>query len=325
MSEKMIVGVDLGGTNLKAGTVTQQGQVVSRVKVPTHGEDGPDAVIGRIVGAVEQVIDDSGCSKSDVVAVGCGAPGPLNWATGIVYAPPNLPGWKDVPLAQILTDRLGITSFIENDANSAAYGENWVGAGRDVKDLVALTLGTGIGGAIILDNKLWRGIDGTAGEIGHMIIQVDGRPCNCGSRGCLEQYGSATGIVLTAREMIASGRETILTDMADGNLDNLTSKDVYEACRRDDELAAEVFAETGRLLGIGLTTLANLLNPEMIVICGGVIAAGDVLFDPMRRTLRELAFKEPGERAQVVPAQLGAAAGLIGAAGVALQRVESGI
>jgi len=325
MSEKMLIGVDLGGTNLKAGAVTQQGQVISRVEVPTHAEEGPDAVIGRIVGAIEQAIEESGCSKNDVMAVGCGTPGPLNWKTGVVFTPPNLPGWKDVPLAQMLTDRLGITSFIENDANSAAYGENWTGAGREVKDLVALTLGTGIGGAIILDNKLWRGIDGTAGEIGHMIIQVDGRPCNCGSRGCLEQYGSATGIVMTAREMIATGRKTIMTDMAEGDLDHLTSKDVYEACRRGDKLAAEVFAETGRLLGIGLTTLANLLNPEMIVICGGVIAAGDVLFEPMRRTLRELAFKEPGERAQVVPAQLGGDAGLIGAAGVALQRVESGV
>ena len=324
MSEKVLVGVDLGGTNLKAGTVTQEGNVVSRVKAPTHAEDGPEAGIDRIVCSIEQALDESGCSRNDVIAVGCGAPGPLNWTAGIVHTPPNLPGWKDVPLARMLTDRLGITSFIENDANSAGYGENWAGAGREVKDLVALTLGTGIGGAIILDNRLWRGIDGTAGEIGHMIIQVDGRPCNCGSRGCLEQYGSATGIVATAREMVASGRETIITDMAAGNLDNLTSKDVYEAYVRGDRLAAEVFAETGRLLGIGLTTLANLLNPEMFVICGGVTAAGDVLFDPMRQTLRELAFREPGERAQVVPAQLGGDAGLIGAAGVALQRVRSG-
>jgi len=323
MAERMVVGVDLGGTNLVTGAVTQSGEVVSRVKVPTLASEGPDAVIGRIVGAVEGVIEDSGADKGDVMAVGCGVPGPLNWQTGIVFTPPNLPGWTNVPLAPILADRLGITTYIENDANSAGYGESWAGAGRKVDDLIALTLGTGIGGAIILGNKLWRGIDGTAGEIGHMIIQIDGRPCNCGSRGCFEQYGSATGIAITAREMIEAGRDTTLTEMADGDLDRLTSKDVYDAYQAGDKLAGEVLAETGRLLGIGLATLANLLNPEMFVICGGVIAAGDVLFDPIRRTMRELAFKEPGERAQVVPAELGDDAGLIGAAGVALQRVST--
>ncbi len=323
MSEQMVVGVDLGGTNLVAGTVTQRGEVVSRVKMPTQADEGPDAVIGRIATAVEQAIEEGPCRRDDVVAVGCGVPGPLDWRSGVVLTPPNLPGWKDVPAGPILTEKLGITTYIENDANSAGYGENWAGAGRDVQNVVALTLGTGVGGAIILENKLWRGPDGTAGEIGHMIIEIGGRPCNCGARGCLESYGSATGIVVTARQLIESGRATILTEMVDGDLDKLTSKAVYDACERGDELAADVFAETGRYLGTGLASLANLLNPEMFVICGGVIAAGDVLFDPMRRTLRETAFEVPGHRAQVVPAELGDDAGLIGAAGVAFQRITT--
>jgi len=324
MSEKIVVGVDLGGTNLVAGTVSQTGKVISRVKVPTRADEGLDAVIGRIVDSIELVLAEAGCGKDDVLAAGVGAPGPLNWQTGVIFTPPNLPGWKDVPLGPMLAERLGITTFIENDANSAGYGESWAGAGRDVNDLIALTLGTGIGGAIVLGNKLWRGIDGTAAEIGHMIIQADGRPCKCGSRGCFEQYGSATGIVITARELIDSGRETMLGEMVDGDLDKLTAKLVHDAYLRGDALAGEVLTETGRLLGIGLTTLANLLNPEMFVICGGVVAAGDVLFDPMRRTLRELAFKVPGKRARVVPAAFGDDAGMIGAAGIALEHVNEG-
>jgi glucokinase len=322
VSEKVVVGVDLGGTNLTAGVVTEDGRVVSKAKVSTHAEEGPDAVLGRIAEAIEKVIADSGLGRDGVEAAGVGVPGPLDWQSGVVFTPPNLPGWKDVPVAAILTEQLGITTYIENDANSAGYGENWAGAGRSVKDLIALTLGTGIGGAIILNNKLWRGIDGTAGEIGHMIMEIDGRPCNCGSKGCIERYGSATGIVITAREMIATGKKTDLVDMVDGDLDKLTSKTIFDACQNGDELARDVFTKTGRTIGMGLVTLANLLNPEMFVICGGVIDAGDVLFDPMRQTLLDLAFEQPGHRAQVVPAELGDDAGFIGAAGVALQRIR---
>jgi len=321
MKKKIVLGLDLGGTNMVGAALSEEGDLLAKSQITTEASGGLEHVLSRMADCLLGVLERSGCSREDVLAAGVGAPGPLNQKTGVIFTPPNLPGWKDVPLADELHKRLGVPVFIENDANCAAYGENWLGAGRDCKDLICLTLGTGIGGGIILNEELVRGVDGTAAEIGHMIIEMHGRKCNCGSYGCFEQYGSATGLVNRAREAIEGGEKTVLTETVP-DLTKLTARDISEAMERGDAFARRMITETGEILGIGITSLVNLLNPEVVVLCGGLIGAGEALFEPIRDTVKKRAFAVPAARARIVPSVLGGDAGVIGAAGVALSRVR---
>ena len=323
MSE-VIIGVDLGGTNVKTALVSKDKQVLGKDARPTPEESTPEAVMAVMVESVDAVLDSAGLGRDAVVAAGFGAPGPMNWQTGVVYEPPSLKGWKNVPLAAEMNKRLGVPCFVDNDANVACYGEYWLGAGQGVDSMVLLTLGTGVGGGIVVSGQLLRGIDGTAAEIGHLKVQRNGRLCGCGGHGCLEAYGSVTGMVRTAVEGIEAGRETILTEICGGDLNDLTGKMVSDAVEQGDEFARWVMEETGAWLGLGIASLVNLLNPEKVVLCGGMIAAGDVLFDPIRRTVKAETFEVPGNRAEIVPAGLGADSGVLGAAGCALARYEEG-
>lgn len=318
----VVVGIDLGGTNVKTAVVARNGQMRGKDSRPTLAEDGLDAVIDRMVASVEQSLENAGADPSDLRAVGVGAPGPMNWRTGVVFSPPNLPGWEDVPLADLMTERLNVPVYVDNDGNVACWGEFWSGAGREVDSMVCMTLGTGVGGGIVVFGRLLRGIDGTAAEIGHLNVMRDGRQCNCGAKGCLECYASVSGMERTALEGIEAGRPTILTKMCDGDLEKIDGKMISDALKKGDEFAAWVMNETGIWLGTGIGSLINLLNPEMIVLCGGMIAAGEALFKPIRETAQAQSFDVPGERVQIVPAGLGADSGVIGAAGCALQRYE---
>lgn len=317
-----LIGVDLGGTNLKTALVSVEGEVLQHDTRPTKGEEGPDAVIAAMEQAAREVAAAAGISPEAVLAVGVGSPGPLNWQTGVVFETPNLKGWRNVPLAHNLSTRLGRPVFVDNDANVACFGEFWRGAGQNVDSMVLLTLGTGVGGGIVLGGKLLRGPDGTAAEIGHMCVRRNGRQCGCGAKGCLEKYASVTGMVRTARKGIEGGHVSMLTQMCGGDLERLTGKMISEAVGQGDGFAAWVMQETGVWIGIGVGSLINLLNPEMVVLAGGMIAAGDVLFKPVRETARVQSFDVPGDRAEVVPAALGAYAGVIGAAGCALERAH---
>ena len=317
-----IIGVDLGGTNVKTALVTRDGAIVCKDSRPTHADGGPDAVIGDMCAGVDAVLAETGKSKDDVLALGVGAPGPMNWQTGVVYSPPNLPGWKDVPLAKLMHERTGLPAYVDNDANVACWGEFWKGSGHDVESLVMLTLGTGVGGGIVVAGQLLRGPDGTAGELGHLCVNRNGRQCNCGAKGCLETYASVSGLVRTAIKHMDPGRVTVLTDMSSGDPDKITGKMVSDAVDQGDTYAAWVMKETATWLGIGIASLINALNPEVIVLGGGMIAAGDALFVPVRETVRAQAFEVPAKRAEVIPASLGNDAGVIGAAGCALQRYE---
>ncbi|MCC6490401.1 MAG: ROK family glucokinase [Candidatus Hydrogenedentes bacterium] len=318
----VVVGIDLGGTNVKTAVVARNGRLLGKDSRPTRAAEGPDVVIDIMVASVEQAMENAGVDPSDLRAVGVGAPGPMNWQTGVVFSPPNLPGWSDVPLADLMSERLNVPAFVDNDANVACWGEFWSGAGREVDSLVCLTLGTGVGGGIVVSGRLLRGIDGTAAEIGHICVMRDGRPCNCGAKGCLEAYASVTGMVRTALEGIDAGRPTMLTRMCGADLAKIDGKMISDALQQGDEFAAWVMRETAIWLGTGIGSLINLLNPEMVVLCGGMIAAGDVLFDPIRETALAQSFEVPGKRVQIVPAGLGADSGVIGAAGCALQRYE---
>jgi len=319
---ELIIGVDLGGTNAKTAVVTRDRRVLAKDSRPSEAEGGPEAVMRAMVDSIDAALKQAGASRSDVLAAGFGAPGPMNWQTGIVYSPPNLPGWKDVPLAAEMRKRLGFPCFIDNDANVACYGEFWLGAGQGADSIVLLTLGTGVGGGIVVFGQLLRGIDGTAGEIGHLKVMRDGRMCGCGSRGCLEAYGSVTGMVRTAVEGINEGRKTSLLKMAGGDVSKITGKMISEALAAGDEFAGWVMKETATWLGLGISSLVNLLNPEKVILSGGMIAAGEALFEPIRATIKANSFEVPARRAQIIPAGLGADSGVIGAAGVALARYQ---
>jgi len=317
---KIVVGIDLGGTNVKTAAVSQDKKILTQDSRPTAAENGPEAVMDVMAQAVKDVVRDAGLSLEDVTAVGIGAPGPMNWQTGIVYSPPNLPGWRNVPLAESMFKRLNVPCYVDNDANVACFGEYWSGAGQGVDTMCLLTLGTGVGGGIVINGELLRGIDGTAAEIGHLKVMRGGRMCGCGSEGCLEAYASVTGQVRTAKEGIASGQETLLTELSGGDFDNLTGKMITEAENQGDSFARWVTRETGTWLGIGAASLINLLNPERIVFSGGMIASGESLFSAIRETARANAFEVPGKRCEILPAGLGADAGVMGSAASALAR-----
>lgn len=312
------IGVDLGGTKTLTALVDGHGRVIARVRVATPTA-GPDCVVEGIAACLAELSAMTGIATSSAIGVGVGAPGPLDPDAGVVFEPPNLPGWRDVPLAALMAERLGVRIFVENDANAAAMGERWVGAGHGVDDLIYLTVSTGIGGGLILGGRLYRGASGTAGEVGHMVIARDGPRCGCGRNGCLEALASGTAIAREARLAVESGRPTVLSQVPP---EAITSEAVARAAGDGDPLAREVFAGAAAALGVGITNLVNLLNPALVIVGGGVSRAGDLLFAPVRRIVQEESFDRPGAAVRVVPAALGDDVGVIGAAAVAYERAR---
>jgi len=243
--------------------------------------------------------------------VGIGAPGLVE--NGVVRCSPNLPGWNDVSLQRILGEALALPVILENDANAVAYGEKSTGAGRGLNSLICITLGTGVGGGLILDGKIWRGAFGMAGEVGHMVIEPEGNPCSCGNRGCLETYASATGIVRMAKEAVGRGD-------AGWDVSTLTTEVLDEAARRGDKTAIRIFSEAGRSLGIGVASLLHILNPEAIIIGGGVVKAWELFYPSMAEEINRRCFREITERTKIIPASLGDDAGMLGAARLAFEQ-----
>ncbi len=321
MSE-FVVGVDLGGTNVKTALVSRERKLIAKDSRPTRADEGPDAVMDVMQAAIDDLLKVEGVSRDQVIAAGFGAPGPMDWQSGVVFSPPNLAGWKNVPLAETMASRTGLRCFVDNDANCACYGEYWMGAGQGTESMAVLTLGTGVGGGVVVFGKLLRGIDGTAAELGHLKVQRDGRRCGCGARGCLEAYASVSGMVRTAVEGLEKGEESSLTEACGGKIDCLTGKMIFEAAVDGDAYARWVFKETATWLGLGISSIISYQNPEKVVLCGGMIDAGDILFDPVREVARAMSFEVPAKRCQIVPAGLGTDAGVLGAAGCALERAQ---
>jgi glucokinase len=318
--KRWIVGVDLGGTNIVVGLVPiEGGEVLGLRSHPTESVRGAKFVVDRIIAMVEEAIREvtsaHGTSRAAVAGVGIGSPGPLDRKTGTVINTPNL-GWRNFPLRDLIQNQVRLPCTLDNDANCATYGEWWLGAGRGVDTLVGVTLGTGIGGGIVLGGQIYHGCSDVAGEIGHMTIDSNGRRCKCGNYGCLEQYASGPAIALRAAEGIEAGAETALVEMVRGDLDAITAATVYEATVHGDAYAAEVMRDTARFLGAGIASIINILNPEMVVIAGGVTRAGDTLFEPLRAEVRRRAFRSAQECCRIVPAELPGTAGVVGAAGV---------
>jgi glucokinase len=306
---KLIFAADLGGTHLRAATVDRQGRIQSRFKQHTPQGKNPNAIVEAIVKAVND------CGADGISAVSIVVPGTVDVEAGAVVKAPNLPCLNGFKLAAALSSQLDLPAILENDANAAAVGEMWQGAGVGCKTIICVTLGTGVGGGIILDGKLWRGVDGAAAEIGHMCVDpFGGVACTCGSRGCLEVFASATAIVRMTREASPRYPESVLQ----GNEDR-TAAMIFEAGQQGDELALEIFRRMGVYLGIGLANLINILNPEMIVIGGGVVNGWDLFEKHMHQQVEERAFPLLAERVKIVRAKCGDDAGLLGAARLALK------
>ncbi|HUE77687.1 MAG TPA: ROK family protein [Longimicrobiales bacterium] len=317
VEKRWIVGVDLGGTNIVVGVLPIEGGDLLALRTQkTEALRGAKFVVDRIVRmvkeAIEEVAGSNGASKEHFAGIGIGSPGPLNRKTGTIINTPNL-GWRNFPLRDLISNAVGLPAALDNDANCATYGEWWLGAARDVDNLVGFTLGTGIGGGIVLNGRIFHGASDAAGEIGHMTIDSTGRKCKCGNYGCLEAYASGPAIALRAVEGIETGAESVLVDLVQGRLEEITAATVYEGAVLGDAYANEVMKETAKFLGTGIANIINILNPEMVVVAGGVTRAGDHLFVPLRAEVRRRAFRSAEEACQIVPAALIGSAGVIGA------------
>ena len=308
-----VFAADLGGTHLRAATVSEDGQIHFRHKQNTPRAESADEIVSALVKAASECERQEAAAGQQIRAVSVVVPGTVNVDEGIVVKAPNLPSLDGFSLAATLTRQLHLPAILENDANAAAVGEVWQGAARGRRAIVCVTLGTGVGGGIILDGKLWRGVNDSAAEVGHMCVDpFGGVACTCGSRGCLEVYASATAIVRMTREARPRYPDSVLHTS-----ESLTSEEVYRAGLDGDELALEVFRRMGVYLGIGLANLINILNPEMIVLGGGVVNGWELFEKHMNHQVAERAFPLPAAEVKIVPGECGDDAGLLGAARLA--------
>lgn len=311
------VVVDLGGTQIRAARCLADGRMETRVALPTRASEGPEVVLARVEKAIRQVW----LADGEVAALSIAAPGPVDPRRGVVYFAPNLPGWEEMPLRDRLVEAFGVPTFVGNDANLAALGEHHFGAGRGVDDMIYLTISTGIGGGIILNGRLFEGPRGLGGEVGHIIVEANGPPCSCGSRGCLETLASGPAIARAARMAVERGEPSSLLEWAGEDPAQITARDVAAAARQGDELARRVLAQAGFYIGVALVSLMYLFNPSLFVIGGSVAKAGDLLFVPMEETMRARARQIYWRDTAIVPAALGDDVGLLGALALAIQGV----
>lgn len=269
-----VIAIDIGGTNLRAAIVDRNGRIFARQRHATLlTRDG-------LAGQLAAIIRNAKAKESRIAAAGIGFPGPMKIKEGIVLTPPNIPDCTNLPLKKILEKATRLPVFLENDANAAALGEYWIGAARGAQSVVCLTLGTGIGGGIVLDGKVWRGAGDVAAELGHITVKPGGRKCGCGKRGCLETYASASGVARSARALIRKGSGSKMYQLAGNKLSAVSSAVVDRAARQGDRVARAVLDETGRILGMAIGNLLNVLNPAVVVLTGGLSRAGRMLFGP---------------------------------------------
>lgn len=312
---RYVVGIDVGGTKIAACLMDEEGKMPGRATFPTLASEGPKAVIGRIKQSFFEVLKQGQIEQNQVAALGIGMPGPLDTKKGIVKNTPNLPGWIDIPLLQILKSEINLPMVLENDANAAALGENLYGAGKGIDNFVYITISTGIGGGVVLNGRLFKGQDGNAAEIGHMTINFDGPRCGCGNKGCWEAYASGTALARFAREKIAAGEATKIKELA--GEENIKAEHVFAAAKKGDKFALELIEKEGFYLGVGLANVVNAYNPKRIAIGGGLTHEWNMFYDRMMQVMRERALGASIEGLEVVKAALSKDVGVIGAAAVA--------
>lgn len=322
MERDLILGMDIGGTKLAVVLSDLKGNILRKVREPTEAERGPDHVISKLIRMSRRLMGEAGVPADRIVGVGVSCGGPLDTKTGIIYSPPNLPGWDAVPLKSIVESELGLPAIVENDANAGALAEWMFGAGRGYSYVVYMTMGTGIGGGIVIDGKIYHGANDTAGEVGHQILLPDGPPCGCGKRGCLEALCSGPAIARRAREAVESNPNTLILDLAGGRVENVKSEHVVEAAKKGDELALKLMEETGWYMGWGIANMVNILNPEVVIIGTIAVAAGDLLLEPIRRTVRQMAMERAASAVKILPAQLGEYVGDLAAVSLVISNLD---
>lgn len=303
-----VLAADIGGTNTRMAVVNTEGEIIKLLKKPTYCKEGRDKMIKFLISFLMETIEESGLGKHEICGLGIGFPGPLDAEKGIIYNPPNLSGWGNVPLKDILEEEFKLPVSVENDANAAALGEWWKGAGVGANSLICITLGTGVGGGIILDGNVLHGTSWMAGEIGHTTVIRDGLLCTCGNRGCLEAYASARGIIERAQIALSDDKASY---EAEGKMD---LERINKLASQGDEIMSNIIKETGVILGIAIANLANLLNPEVVVLFGGVTNLGDKLLKPVKEEVHNRAFKEATESLKIEISKLGDQSGVLGAA-----------
>lgn len=296
-----IVGVDIGGTKVACVLADEQGNILARRWQPTRAQEGWQAVVQQLFEMAEQVMGEVPRQRVRGIGISCG--GPLDSQKGIVYSPPNLPGWDAVPIKRIFEERFGLPARLENDANATALAEHRFGAGRGTRNMVFMTWGTGIGGGLVLDGRLYRGTNDLAGEIGHTTILLGGPLCGCGKHGCLEALASGPAIARRARELAQSAPESAVWQMTEP--DTVTAQHIVDAAVAGDTFARFVLAEAGTYMGIGIANVAQVLNPERVVLGTIAVKAGELVLEPLRHALKVHAWSRVREVLEVVPAQLG--------------------
>jgi glucokinase len=322
-TEALTLGIDLGGTKILTAVVSSEGEMLSREHSVTPASKGPKAVIPAILKSANQALGEASITVAELGAIGVGAAGLSNPNTGILHTSPNLPGWHDVPLTEIIEKELGKKTFLINDANAAALGEFHLGAGRSTRHFIYVTISTGIGGGIIIDGKIYIGATGIAGEIGHMTIEVNGPLCSCGNRGCWESLASGTALAREARHEIEKGAKTSILEHADGDMKKVTAEVIHDAAQQGDLLAKELITQIGRYFGVGLANLINIFNPEVIAIGGGLSNIGDTLLEPAFNEAETRAFQESYRAVRFASAGLGRNSGVLGAAIYALKQTQN--
>jgi len=318
----LLLGVDLGATKILTAVVDSRGKILSSDQCIMPAKKSRQAVIQSILDSAHSALKQASVAISQIRAIGVGAAGISNPESGILSRSPNLPGLQDVPLRDIIQERLGRKTFVINDANAAALGEFCFGAARGVRNFIYITLSTGIGGGIVVDGKIYTGAIGAAGEVGHMTIDDDGPVCSCGSRGCWETLASGTALAREAKRRIKEGVKTSILEYADGAINKVTAQVIHSAAQQGDSLAKELVARTAYYVGVGLANLVNIFNPELIVIGGGLANIGDMLLGPAFNVAEERAVKEPFRAVRFASGELGPNSGVVGAAAFALQEIK---
>ncbi len=308
------IGIDVGGTNVKIALVDDNGKIIYSNSVPTYAKMGYEYTVNNIKQAIRDLMKETNTTTSDIEGIGFDFPGQVDCKTGVVKLAPNIPGWVNVPIAQMIEDEFHIPTRIDNDVRCAALGELKFGAGKGCENFICITVGTGIGSGIVINGKVVRGATNAAGELGHIKLQMNGGPiCGCGDTGCLEAFASGPAIVAMAQEYIKGGKSTKFREMAAAEGGEITPYMVAKAAEEGDPVAKRIFEIVGEYIGIGLTSVINLLNPEKVIIGGGVAESGELLLAPIRKTIKERAMVVAGNAVEIVPAQLGNSAGVIGA------------
>lgn len=316
---RLILGVDLGGSKISAIVADAKANIIARYDGDTCAEQGREEVIGRVIQSIKQVMaSPQVASSADIVGIGIGAAGACDAASGVITFSPNLPGWVNIPLKDIIQREFGLPTYLDNDVTVAALGEHCFGAGVGIDNLIYVGVGTGIGGGIIVNGQLYRGVSGTAGEIGHMIIDDQGPRCNCGNIGCWEAFASGTALTAAAVRQIEAGVQTTILSFADGDLNKVSAHTVFLAAEQGDKLASDLIRRTGYYLGVGLVNLINIFNPELILIGGGLSQMGQLLLAPAAEVVKERAIELPAKAVRIEIGRLGTDAGVLGAVALVL-------